>query len=507
MSRLNKELLNAAPALPEDLYVPADKDFPERVVQFGSGNFLRGFADWMLQEMNDQGLFGGKAVVVQSVTRGMTDRINRQDGLYTLYLRGLKNGDLVEKKEIIRSVSRTVNAVDQFDEFLKIAENPDIRIMISNTTEAGIRYLANDQKDITPPESFPGKLTVFLYHRFNHFKGDPEKGLILLPCELIEKNGKTLKEIILRYAAKWDLDEAFISWINEANEFTDTLVDRIVTGYPKDEIEKITAEIGYEDDILDTAEIYHSWVIEGANRLKEEFPLHKAGFNVTYTDDLESYRNRKVRILNGAHTMMVLSAYLSGKDTVKECLDDPDIASYLKNGLQDEIIPTIPMPREELASFADDVLERFANPFIKHYLLSVALNSVSKWKTRVLPSLLDYTETSGRLPKRLTYSLAALIAFYRGTEKNENGALVGNRGGNTYSIQDSADVLDFFNGAWSAYDESAKGAEMLCKKILSNPHFWEQDLTLLPGLAEAVSQSLYSILTKGAMAAMKEIDQ
>lgn len=506
MGRLNLDLLKSPTSFPDDLYIPKEKNSPERIVQFGSGNFLRGFADWMIDEMNDQGLFDGKVVIVQSVTRGMTDKINAQNGLYTLYLRGLQNGALVEKKQIIRSVSRTVNAVEQFDEFLRIAENPDIRFCISNTTETGIAYLESDLADMTPPESFPGKLAVFLYHRFQVFSGASDKGLIVIPCELIEKNGKTLKELVLRYATKWGFPASFSAWVENACEFVDTLVDRIVTGYPKDEIDSITKDLGYEDALLDTAEIYHSWVIEGANKLEKELPLKKAGFNVTYTDSLEEYRNRKVRILNGAHTMMVLAAYLAGKNTVKECLDDQSIALYLKRGLFSEIIPTIPMPEEELTQFANDVLERFQNPFIKHYLLSIALNSVSKWKTRVLPSVLDYIERYGAVPPCLTFSLSALIAFYQGTERDENGALIGHRAKNTYPVQDSKEVLDFFQKIWAEYNGTKEAAFKLCISVLSHTEFWGMDLTGLPGFTTAVSDNLYHILTEGTMCAMGEID-
>ncbi|WHH60290.1 tagaturonate reductase [Petroclostridium sp. X23] len=504
MTKLNNELLNGTFKFPSDLKVSENQESPEKVLQFGEGNFLRGFVDWMFHQLNKNNLFNGKIAVVQPIQHGLVDMLNDQDGLYTLFLRGIQNGKVVEDKEIISSISRGINPYSQFDEYLKCAENPELRVIISNTTEAGIAYNADEKFEDTPPASFPGKLTVLLHKRFKAFNGDASKGLIIIPCELIDRNGDNLKKIVLQLANEWNLGSNFISWIENANYFLNTLVDRIVTGYPRDEVQKLTEELGYQDNLLDTAEIFHLWVIEGDKKLSEEIPFTKIGLNVIWTDDMTPYRTRKVRILNGAHTMTVLAAYLHGKDTVKECMDDDVISKYMNNGIFNEIIPTLDLPKAELEEFAAAVSERFANPFIKHYLLSIALNSTSKFKTRVLPSILEYIKRKNELPKTLTFSLAALLAFYKGTEINEN-ALMGQRSGNEYKIMDDMPVLELFKKLWSDYDETKEGTENLVKTVLSNTDMWGTDLTGLDGFTSTVSGYLYDILTIGVNEAIKKI--
>lgn len=385
----------------------------ETIIQFGEGGFLRSFADVFVHKMNEQGLYDGKVVVVQPIAKGLIPVINEQKGVYHQFLRGIENGQVVSDCIKVTSISRGVDPYTDYDEYLKLAHNPDMHVIISNTTEAGIEFLGTESFEDAPPKSFPAKLTRLLYERFD--AGLP--GFIVLSCELIDNNGKELLDCVLKYAKLWKLSDEFIKWIQKENHFCNTLVDRICTGYPKDEVEELTARLGEEDKLMNTAEIFHLWVIEGD--FEKEFPLQAAGVNVIWTPDVKPYKKRKVRILNGAHTSMVLAARLYGLSTVKECLEDATVRAFLDKTLSEEIIPTLGNSEEDIA-FGKAVLDRFANPFVKHQLLSIALNSVSKFKARVLPTLLEYYEANSVLPKCMTFSLAALIAFYRTEEANDN---------------------------------------------------------------------------------------
>lgn len=375
--------------------------------------------------------------------------INEQDGLYSLYLRGLQKGERIEETRVVECVTRGINPFSDTEEFFACAKNPDLRFIVSNTTEAGIEYKENQNPKDFAELTFPGRLTLFMKKRFD----EGLKGFILLPCELIDKNGDCLKECVLKYSRDWGFGSEFEKWINEENHFTNTLVDRIVTGYPRDTAAEMEKEFGYLDNVIDTAEIFHLWVIEGDKKYAEEIPFHKIGLNVLWTDDVTPYKKRKVRILNGAHTMMVLAAHLAGLETVKEAMDDELVYSFMKQGIFEEIIPTLDLPEEELTQFANDVIERFKNPFIKHYLLSIALNSVSKYKVRVLPSVLQYIKDKKSEPKRLVFSLAALIAFYR-----------------TDAANDDADVMKYMKTATA-------------EDILSKTEYWGENLSfLLPSI-------------------------
>ncbi|HET8656066.1 MAG TPA: tagaturonate reductase [Longimicrobiaceae bacterium] len=504
LPKLGRALIENGHPFPPELHVDREhlkRERPARVLQFGEGNFLRGFVDWMIDHLNRDGLFDGGVTIVQPIEQGMVGRINAQDGLYTLVLRGMREGRVVEQKELIGAVRGGIDPYTNYDAFLAAGRDPELRFVVSNTTEAGIAFDPSDRATDRPAASFPGKLTALLHERWRHFGGDPARGLVIIPCELIERNGDNLRRCVLRTAEAWELEPAFRAWVEDANVFTNTLVDRIVTGYPREEAPQIEAELGYRDDLLDTGEIFHAWVIEGPAELADELPFSRAGLNVVWTDDVTPYRDRKVRILNGAHTMMVLAAYLAGKDTVKECMDDPAISDYLRHGLYDEIIPTLDLPRADLESFAAAVLERFANPFVRHELLSISLNSTSKFKARVLPSVEEYLKRRGEPPRRLSFSLAALIAFYRGTEIRD-GALVGHRGSQEYPIRDDAPVLEFFRGVWSDYDRS-EDAGRVATAVLARASLWGQDLTALPGgFAELVAADLRKILDSGAEAAM-----
>ena len=407
----------------------------EKIIQFGEGGFLRGFADWMLQTVNEKTDFDGKVVVVQPIEKGMCDVLTAQNCEYTHICRGLEG---VETKKI-DVISRCVKPYDDYDAYLCLAENPDFRFVISNTTEAGICFDGNDKIADKPAKTFPAKLTQLLKKRFDLGLS----GFVFLPCELIDKNGENLKKCVLKYADLWNMGADFTAWIEKENIFCNTLVDRINTGYPKDE------DTGIDDKMLNTSEYFHLWVIEGYNDLFSEIPFDKCGLNVILTDNLAMYRTRKVRILNGAHTSLVPYALLSGFDTVKSCMDDEKMLSHIKACVYDEIIPTLDLPKEELVEYADNVLKRFRNPYIKHYLSSIALNSVSKFKVRVLPSITEYIKRYGKMPKTLIFSFAKLIDFYR-----------------TDMTNDDKDVTEFMKTA-------------SVKEILANEKLWDADLSYL----------------------------
>jgi tagaturonate reductase len=470
---------------------------PEKILQFGEGNFLRAFVDWQVDLVNEKTAFNGNVVVVQPLEQGLSDMINSQNGLYTTVLRGVQDGKITEEFRTITSISRCLNPYTQYDDYIKCAENPDLRFVISNTTEAGISYGAGDTRFDKPQRSFPGKVTAFLYRRFAYFKGDETKALVFIPCELIEKNGDKLKELVERYAAEWNLGSAFGKWL-ETCDFCNSLVDRIVPGYPKEEAEALCQKIGYTDNLLDAAEIFHLWVIETRRDYRAELPFVQVGLNVIWTDDMSFYRTRKVRILNGAHTLSVPAAFLYGLDTVEACIKDPTIAGLMKQGIFEEIIPSMDGNTGELTQYAKDVLERFANPYIRHLLLSITLNSISKYKTRVLPSLLDYQKKKGKLPRAITLSFAALIAFYNG--KNlANGELSGTRENGTYPIKDDEDILAWFARIYAEANGGAQtptgtdAAKKITHAVLSNAAWWGEDLSTIKGLEDAVAEYLDAI--------------
>ena len=411
---------------------------PVKVLQFGEGGFLRGFVDWMLQKLNEQNLWNGSVTVVQPIEKGLCDLLDAQNGLYTHIIRGAEGVET----SFVDVIDSTVQPYKDFAAYLKLAENPELRFIVSNTTEAGIAFDANDKITDTPPKSFPAKLTLFLKKRFELGLG----GFIFLPCELIDRNGDNLKKTVLQYAELWNLGDGFVNWINTENVFCNTLVDRINTGFPKDE--KI--ELEYADNLINTSEFFHLWVIETDYDLEAELPFTKAGLNVIVTKDaLERYRTRKVRILNGAHTSMVCYALLEGIETVKDCMDDENMHAFLKSCLFDSIIPTLDLPKEELSDYAESVLTRFANPYIKHYLSSIVLNSVSKFKVRVLPSLLEYKNRFGNHPENLVFGFSKLIEFYKEGTPN-----------------DGADIMEFMKNK-------------SLKEILANTEFWGTDLSNL----------------------------
>ncbi len=473
------------------------KDAPERVLQFGEGNFLRAFVDYFIDMMNEKADFNSKVVLCQPIAPGLADMINEQEGLYTLFLRGFENGKKVNDKRVISCVSRCLNPYKDYDAVLACAKNPDLRFIACNTTEAGITYDPACSFTDVPADSYPGKLTQFLYKRFETFGKEPGKGFVILSCELIDNNGKELEKCVLQYAEKWKLGEEFTSWIKQENIFCSTLVDRIVTGYPRNEAASICEELGYQDNIIDTGEVFGFWVIEGPESLKKELPFEKAGLPVLITDDHKPYKQRKVRILNGAHTSFVLGAYLAGQDIVRDCMEDEVICGFMNKTIYDEIIPTLTLPREELMSFAASVTERFKNPFIDHALLAISLNSTSKWKARVMPSLKGYIANTGRLPECITASFAFYIAFYRGTELTEEGLTAARPAGNEYTVKDDRPILQFY------YDHRNDDVKTLVHAVCVNEEFWGEDLSAIAGFEDAVAGYVAAIEEKGAYEVMK----
>ena len=473
------------------------KDAPERVLQFGEGNFLRAFAEHFIDEMNEKAGFNGKAVLVQP--RGnhpdTARRINTQDGLYTLFLRGRENGELVNRKRVISCVSRCLNPVEDYQSLMDCAKNPDLRFLISNTTEAGIVFDPECRADDTPPASFPGKLTQFLYARYK--QGLP--GFIILPCELSDHNGDALKHCVEQYTGLWNLGEDFFAWVSSENVFCSTVVDRIVTGYPKVEADLLCRELGYQDDVIDTGEVFASWVIEGPQSVKDELPFEKADLPIIVVDDHVPYKQRKVRILNGAHTSMVLGAYLAGQNIVRGCMEDDLIRGFMNKTIYDEIIPTLDLPREELTGFAAAVFQRFNNPYIDHALLDIALNSTAKWNARVMPSLLEYVKRMGRLPVCITFSFAAYIVFYHNGRERGGDSLTGARGGDTYAIRDEQWVLDFY------YEHKDDDARTIARAVVNNERMWGTSLAELDGFEDAVADALERIEAVGMYEAMKEV--
>lgn len=470
---------------------------PEKILQFGEGNFLRAFADWMVDTANDKGYYDGSIVLCQPILGGekIAGFINGQEGSYTLVMRGIKEGEPVEEFKKITSVSRCINAYRDYEEWMKLAQSDTLCVVISNTTEAGITYKEGDELQQCPPSSYPAKVCKFLYERFQAFHGDPKKGLLFLPVELIDNNGNELKRIVLQYAEEWGLAEEFRQWIIEANKFTNTLVDRIVTGYPEDQIDYFRQKLGYEDNILVTSELFHLWVIEGKPEWSELFPIHKSGVNVLWTEDVTPYKMRKVRILNGSHTAMVLAAYLSGYDLVLDFMKDSLFLDFFDQFVYEEVIPMIPMQETELKEFADGVKDRFLNPYIKHKLLDISLNSCSKFKARCLPSLLAYYETRKELPKWLVFAMAALIRFYKG--RLEAGVCLGERAdGTVYQIKDEIENLRFFADIWKKNDMGE-----IARMVLKNESLWGSDLSKLNGLCEKLTEHLTNMEEKP----MKEV--
>ncbi|OON94369.1 MAG: altronate oxidoreductase [Candidatus Epulonipiscioides saccharophilum] len=460
--------------------------YPEKILQFGEGNFLRAFADWMVELANETEEYQGRIVICQPIQEGLGELLNSQDCLYNVLMRG---GN-AETFKTIHSISRCINPYEDYSELVRLAESPDLEVIISNTTESGITYYKEEKLENAPQKSFPAKICAFLYHRYKFFNADPNKGMLLLPVELIDNNGAMLKKFVLQYADEWNLEKEFKTWIEKNNEFASTLVDRIVPGYPRNEIESITEKLGYEDKMVVACESFNLWVIEADEKYKDRLPIHKTAANVIWTEDVTPYKKRKVRILNGSHTAVVPLAYLAGFNTVLEFFRDDTFGQFEKDLISNEIIPATNMDLAELRSFADSVLERFDNPHIVHNLIDITLNNTSKFEARCIPTILDYVNKFNAAPKQFAFSIAGLIRFYQIEKQGDD--YIGHRdNGQTYKIKDDLESLDFFHQLWKTKDS----IEEIVHKTLSE--FWQTDLSKLADLEEQVTKYLKDILKNG----------
>ena len=466
------------------------KRYPTRIIQFGEGNFLRAFVDWIIWNTNQKTDFNAGVTVVQPIDRGMVDMLNSQDGLYHVNLQGIDKGEVVDSIQMIDVINGGLNPYADFEAYLALAENPDIRFVISNTTEAGIAFDPACRLDDRPASSYPGKLTQLLYHRYQHFNGDLSKGLIMLPCELIFLNGKELKSCIYKYIELWQLGEGFTTWFEQACGVYCTLVDRIVPGYPKDTIAQIHERISYEDKLVVKGEIFHLWVIEAPQSVADEFPADKAGLNVLFVPSEAPYHERKVTLLNGPHTVLSPVGYLSGLDTVRECVEDPEVGRFVRKVMYEELLETLNLPKEELTAFADSVLERFMNPYVKHFVTSIMLNSFPKYKTRDLPGLKTYLERKGELPKGLVLGLAAIMTYYKG----------GMRGDVEIIPNDDAAIVALLKDLWASED-----VRKVAEGVLGAEFIWGEDLNAIPGLTDMVTGFLGLIQDKGMRAAVATV--
>ena len=468
------------------------RTYPERIIQFGEGNFLRAFVDWIIFNMNEKIGFNSGVAVVQPIEKGMIEALNKQDGLYHVNLQGFDNGKQIDSIRMIDVITRGINPYTQFTDYLKLAENPDMRFVISNTTEAGIAFHAGDKRDDAPASSYPGKLTQLLFHRFKTFNGAPDKGFIIFPCELIFHNGTELKKCIRQYIELWRLGDDFKQWFETACGVYSTLVDRIVPGYPKDAINEILEKIQVDDKLVVKAEIFHLWVIEAPQSVADEFPADKAGLNVLFVPSEKPYHDRKVTLLNGPHTVLSPVAYLSGLDTVREACDDDTIGRFIRRVMFDELLPTLDLPKAELEKFAADVLDRFRNPFVKHFVTSIMLNSFPKFKTRDLPGLKIYLERKGELPQGIVFGLAAICVYYRGGKRN-NDVIVPN---------DDKAIIDLLAQLWESGDTQA-----VAQGVLAAEYIWGEDLNRISGLTTLLAANLDAIINKGMREAVAALLQ
>lgn len=464
---------------------------PERIIQFGEGNFLRAFVDWIISNMNEKTDFNSSVVVVQPIEKGMVDALNAQDCLYHVNLQGLNNGEVVNSFRMIDVISRAMNPYSHFNDFIALAEQPDMRFVISNTTEAGINFDPSCKLDDAPASSYPGKLTQLLYHRFKHFNGDVSKGLIIFPCELIFLNGHKLKETIYQYIDLWNLGLEFKKWFETACGVYATLVDRIVPGFPRKEIDNIKAQLDYDDNLVVQGEAFHLWVIEAPESVADEFPANKAGLNVLFVPSEEPYHERKVTLLNGPHTVLSPVAFLSGVNIVRDACQHEVIGKYIHRVMFDELMETLNLPKDELVKFAEAVLERFNNPFVDHQVTSIMLNSFPKYATRDLPGVKEYLKRKGRLPEGLVLGLAAILVYYKGGKRSDGTDIVPN---------DAPEIMTLLTKLWNE-----GSVENLVKTVLATDSIWGEDLNAVPGLTERVSYYINCIENKGMLQTVKEL--
>lgn len=472
--------------------------FSERVIQIGEGNFMRGFVDWMIHQLNKNNLFRGRVVVVAPRKTGTPniERLNAQDGLFTVWLRGVQHGMKVDERDIVSSVSRGLDPYQHWDEFLACAENPEIEIVVSNTTESGIQYIREDFQEGVAVQSFPGKLTAYLYHRYRHFHGAASAGMTVVPCELLDNNGDRLREIVLQHAKDWGLPSGFSEWVQQHNHFCNTLVDRIVTGFPQGEgAEELLAELPYRDELVTVGEPFHLWAIEADERLRQHWPFEQIGLNVAYVSDITPYRMQKVRILNGLHTAMCAAGLLLGVQTVREAMNHPVLGQFVRRLLDEEIVPTllashIFAEQAVIEGFAGSVVDRFNNPFIRHELNSITLNGLSKIRVRLLPTLKEFYAQRGRVPALLSAALAAQLLFYQGADGSQE-------------VRDDPEMLQRIAHIWSK--ETTVGLERTIKMLLGEHALWDEDLNQMDGLREAVLDFIGRAREQGIEAALASL--
>ncbi len=483
MKRLNRTTINKP------------NKYPERILQFGGGNFLRAFCDWMFHVLNQETDFNSSVVVVKPTERGEYSGLRKQEGLFHVALDGIKSGDLYSEVALVENISRVIHPYNEWEAFLSTAEQAEMRFVVSNTTEAGIQFSESDKFKDQPAHEFPAKLTQWLFHRYTYFKGAADKGMILLPCELIENNGFALRKVVMEYAELWQLGDDFIDWVVEHNQFCCTLVDRIVSGYPKDRAESIIDKLNIQDELLVAGEYYHSWVIKETKAIQKELPFAQTDLNVKFVKDLAAYREIKVRILNGAHTSLVPVGYLAGIRTVKGSMDTKDVLHHIKEVLSNEIKPTLSdFQPLEIDEFIQSVLDRFKNPTLKHYLIDISLNSTSKFQARLLPAFLDYVKINGTFPKRIAFSLACLICFYKGEFDNK-----------TIELKDDLEVLSFFREEWKKVSSKDQSIEELLQHILENKSIFGYDLSKIDGLISFLAIQINGIQQKGIIEILKKL--
>ncbi|WP_239462881.1 tagaturonate reductase [Pseudoalteromonas fuliginea] len=467
--------------------------YPTKIMQFGEGNFLRAFVDWQIDKLNQTSDLSAGIAIIRPIDYDTLPLLNTQDGLYTTIIRGLnEQGETVSEERIIGCVNEEIPIYKNLERFLELATNSDLKIIFSNTTEAGIEYIDSDKLEDKPAKAFPAKLTQWLFHRFNHFTGSAESGMVIIPCELIDYNGEKLKEIVLKYAKNWQLPEEFTQWLNVHNHFCSSLVDRIVTGFPRDEHQQLQESLGYLDNFMVTAEYFHLFVIQGPKHLAELLCLKDSDVNIKIVDDISPYKQRKVAILNGAHTALVPLAYMANIDSVGDALSAQLFERYLTQLIADEIIPTLDLPADELKKFASDVLNRFRNPYICHLLLSISLNSMTKFKTRLLPQLFKYVELNQKIPELIAMAMAGQILFYRGVRNDESIAL-----------SDSEQWLAFFKDNWLEYGRGSLSIDQLVEKFLACDWHWETNLNDISGLKQSIVGYLQSMLNTSVAATIE----
>lgn len=472
---------------------------PEKVLQFGTGMLLRGLPDYFIDKANRMGIFKGRIVIVKTTSRGDVSAFGKQDGLYTLCIRGIQDGQKAEENIINSSISRVLNAEHEWQQILQCAHNLALQLIISNTTEVGIK-LVNDDIRHHPPVSYPGKLLSFLFERFNAFKGSEHTGFVIVPTELIPDNGKKLEAIVLELAHLNGLQDDFIKWLQRDNHFCNSLVDRIVTGMPPDAIKnKIEKELGYEDRLLTVCEVYRLWAIEGNEYIKEIVSFAKADEGMLIEPDINLYRELKLRLLNGTHTLSCGIAFLAGIDTVKQAMDDDIIKKYIGRLMQYELGPSIPfeIDSDTVQNFILKVLDRFRNPHINHYWKNITLNYSSKMKLRCIPMLLNYCKKNGSVPELFALGFASYIYFMKAVKQDGN-EFFGELNGEFYLIED--EMAEKFYKLWQTLS-----CNEVVKHVLSDVMLWDKDLSAIPEFEQSVIEKLNNIIHNGMRAAIENV--